>query len=87
MEEGHGYRGTQVLLAFLGGAATGAAIVILAAPKSGRETREQLGDYVDSGKEYLHSHKEKTKRLPEAMRSARGAAREAFSETMRHAGH
>jgi gas vesicle protein len=34
----------SVLLAFLVGAMSGAAIALLYAPKSGRETREYLGD-------------------------------------------
>jgi gas vesicle protein len=42
MSEYKGFSGAQIALAFLGGAATGAAVAILTAPKSGRETREQL---------------------------------------------
>ena len=75
MSDRQGYGGAQLLLAFLGGAATGAAVALLTAPKPGRETREQLGGYLKTGTE-------KTKQLPSAVRAASGAAREAFSESM-----
>lgn len=75
MRDQEGYGGAHILLAFLGGAATGAAVALLTAPKPGRETREQLGGY-------LHTGKERTKQLPEAVKAASGAAREAFSESM-----
>lgn len=35
------------LLAFLGGAIAGAAVALLLAPQSGKETREQIKDFVD----------------------------------------
>lgn len=72
MSDQGGYSGSQVLMAFLGGAAAGAAIALLTAPKSGFETREQIGGYVQSGKH-------KAKHLPSAVKAAGGAAREAFS--------
>lgn len=75
MNERQGYGAASLFLAFLGGAAAGAAVALLTAPKSGRETREQFGDYVRTGKE-------KTRQLPEAVRAASSAAREAFSESM-----
>lgn len=75
MSDRQGFGGAHLMLAFLGGAAIGAGVALLAAPKSGRETREQLGDYVASGKQ-------RTKQIPEAVRAAGSAAREAFSDTM-----
>jgi gas vesicle protein len=75
MNERQGYGAASLFLAFLGGAAAGAAVALLMAPKAGRETRERLGDYVRTGKE-------KTVQLPEAVKAASIAAREAFSETM-----
>jgi gas vesicle protein len=70
-----GYGAASLFLAFLGGAAAGAAVALLIAPKAGRETREQLADYVRSGKE-------KTRQLPEAVKAASIAARDAFSEAI-----
>ena len=48
-EEGAG-AGT-VLLAFLLGAVSGAAVALLYAPATGRETREYLGDRAREGRE------------------------------------
>jgi len=48
----HDDRGTgagTVLLAFLVGAAAGAAVALLYAPQSGRETREKLGEKAREG--------------------------------------
>lgn len=78
MREQKGFTGAQIALAFLGGAAAGAAVAVLTAPKSGRETREQLNGYLRRGKH-------KTEFLPEAMRSATHAAREAFDGAMAEA--
>ena len=41
----------SVLLAFLVGAVSGAAFALLYAPKSGRETREYLGDKAREGRD------------------------------------
>jgi gas vesicle protein len=41
----------SVLLAFLLGAVSGAAVALLYAPTSGRETREYLGDRAREGRE------------------------------------
>ncbi|MFT3917571.1 MAG: YtxH domain-containing protein [Anaeromyxobacteraceae bacterium] len=57
MKEGEGgYGGVTVLLAFLGGAAVGAALALLLAPRSGAEARRRLagkagevGDAVSRG--------------------------------------
>jgi len=42
MTENRGYNGTHMLLAFLAGAAAGAAAGLLLAPKPGRETLEAV---------------------------------------------
>jgi len=69
--------GTAILLAFLAGAATGAAVTFLTAPQSGRETRETLHSWADEARG-------KAGRLPHAMgsayRRAAAAAKEAFIE-------
>jgi gas vesicle protein len=75
MNERQGYGAAHLLLAFLGGAAAGAAVALLTAPKSGRETRERVGNLVRSGKD-------KTMQLPDAVKAATSAAREAFSESI-----
>jgi gas vesicle protein len=69
------YGAGHLAFAFLGGAAAGAAVALLTAPKSGRETRKQLRGYAESGVD-------KGRQLPEAVKAASGAAREAFSESM-----
>lgn len=69
-------------MAFIGGVATGAAVTMLTAPHSGRETREQLGSYARRGKK-------KAARLPDAARdaidSASDAARKAFEGALAEA--
>jgi gas vesicle protein len=75
---GHG-TGT-VVLAALGGAAVGAAVALLLAPRSGRETRRQIAGYVDTAKDTLA-------RVPEALKQASHAAREALDEGPAEAAH
>jgi gas vesicle protein len=41
------------LIWFIAGAAVGAAVALLYAPKSGRETRRYLGEKASEGREYL----------------------------------
>ena len=67
---GHG-TGT-VFLAALGGAVVGAAVALLLAPKSGRETRRQLVGYVDTAKDTVG-------RVPDALKAASNAAREVMA--------
>jgi gas vesicle protein len=60
-----------VVLSFLVGALTGAALAILLAPRSGRETREMLG-------EKLRESAERSRRFGEqAVEKGREAARDA----------
>lgn len=65
----------QIVLAFLGGAATGAAIVALTTPKSGTEARHDLAKMVETGRQSIS-------RVPAAVREASGAAQHAFSQSM-----
>ncbi len=79
MNEPIGYRGfsgTDLLLAVLGGAAVGATVALLTAPRSGRETRARIADAA-------HNGREKAKHLPDAVKAAGTAARSAFTEAMR----
>jgi len=55
------------VLSFLAGAVTGAAIALLVAPKSGRETREMLAGY---GEEI----RDKCRHLPDEVREHAGNA-------------
>lgn len=66
-----GYRLSRVLLAFVGGAAAGAVAALLAAPRSGAETRERL-------RRMASGPREKLSQLPEALQAAKAAAEEAF---------
>jgi len=49
-DEGAGSGAGNVLLAFLVGALSGAAVALLYAPRSGRETREYLGEKAREGR-------------------------------------
>src|SRR5215510_7467111 len=51
MSDDHGSNASGIILAFLLGGLTGAALAILYAPRSGRETRELLGDKIREGAE------------------------------------
>lgn len=62
-----------IVLGFVAGAASGAAVALLLAPASGRETRAQIGGV-------YHKSTEKVARLPAALKSAGKAARTAFAE-------
>jgi gas vesicle protein len=80
----NGYAGTTLLLAFVAGAASGAVVALLVAPKSGRETREDIRQ--------LGSKVARTAlQVPSAMRaaydSASCAAVEAFNENLRESGN
>lgn len=71
MDQGGRYTGGQLALAVIGGALAGAAVALLVAPKSGRETRRQLEGYLDTARE-------RASRVPEALRSAGIAAKDAM---------
>jgi gas vesicle protein len=51
MSDDHGGNASGILLSFLLGGLTGAALAILFAPRSGRETRELLGEKLKEGAE------------------------------------
>jgi gas vesicle protein len=71
-----GFSGMGVLMAFIGGAAAGAAAALLLTPKTGIETRENL-------RKIAGDAKDKVARAPKALREAyaQGAevAKEAFT--------
>lgn len=72
------------LVAFILGAATGAALGILLAPKSGKETREQLADWIkerrEKGSEFLSHVKEEGLHKKEALTAAVRAGKQAYAE-------
>ena len=79
--ETEGKYGTgTVVVAVLGGAVVGAAVALLLAPKAGRETRDQIAGYVDTAKETIG-------RVPDALKAASQAAREALVDEPEPAHH
>ncbi|PJB37381.1 MAG: hypothetical protein CO108_21335 [Deltaproteobacteria bacterium CG_4_9_14_3_um_filter_63_12] len=75
MEQSNGYHTGHLVIGIASGVLVGAAIALLVAPKSGRDTRHQIDGYFSSAKE-------KAARVPEAFRSAGSAA----LETLTHEG-
>ena len=76
--------GGTVMLAFLLGAMTGAAVALLFAPASGEETREYLGQKAREGRaraqEAVDQGKESYRRQKESLSSAVERGREAFQQ-------
>ena len=68
---------TGIVLTFLAGAATGAAVALLTAPQSGRETRRKL-------KQATNHLAEKAARVPTALQAAYHQATEAAKEAFVH---
>jgi len=73
METTGKYTTGHVVIAVLGGTVLGAVAAFLLAPKSGRDTRQQIAGYFNDAKHTLS-------RVPEAIKSASHAAGEAFAE-------
>jgi len=66
----------HLLIAMLGGAAAGAAVVYLTAPRSGAESRRRITAIADDARDTAV-------RIPVALVKATEAARDAFNETLR----
>jgi gas vesicle protein len=66
MSDGQGNGGANVLMAFLLGAAAGAALALLYAPASGADTRRALGQRTREGRD----------RMVDALRQGRGILEE-----------
>jgi len=67
---------SHFLMALIGGAAAGATVVYLTAPRSGADSRQRLLDVADNARDTAT-------RFPVALRRATEAARDAFNETLR----
>ena len=91
MSGDHNTGAGSVMLAFVVGALTGAAVALLFAPASGEETREYLGqkaresrdrarDAVDHGKEFYQRHRETVATAIDRGREAFQQARERGEE-------
>jgi gas vesicle protein len=76
--------GSSVMIAFVVGAVTGAAVALLFAPASGEETREYLGKKAREGKdkarEAMEQGREYYERQREHLTTAVDRGREAFQQ-------
>ena len=80
MTDTRGFSGSHLLIAFATGAAAGAVVALVTAPRSGKETREALQSWADDVRG-------KAGRLPSAMGAAveraTKAGKDAFAESYR----
>lgn len=80
------YHTGHIVVAFLGGAAAGAAVTALTAPQSGPRTRRQIAGTFDRNRRQIagtfERNRERANRLPGAVEHASEAAREAFTEAL-----
>jgi gas vesicle protein len=80
MREESGYSAGSMFLSFLLGGVVGAALALLLAPQSGRETRTRIKDFAEGVKEKVTSSVEKGKELFEEKKTAITKAVEAGKE-------
>jgi len=84
MSRDEGTGGGTVLLAFILGAVSGAAVALLYAPAAGRETREFLGDKAREGRERAAAAAERGREIlnqgRETVTSAIDRGREAYQQ-------
>ena len=74
----------SILLAFILGAVSGAAVALLYAPATGRETREYLGDKAREGRERATKAAEKSREIinqgRDTLTTAIDRGREAYQQ-------
>jgi gas vesicle protein len=84
MSRNDGSGAGSVLLAFVLGAVSGAAVALLYAPASGRETREYLGDRAREGRDRATAAAEKGREIiqqgRETLSTAIERGREAYQQ-------
>ena len=84
MARSEGSGGGSVLLAFILGAVSGAAVALLYAPGSGKETREYLGERAREGRERAAEAAEKGREVinqgRETITTAIERGREAYQQ-------
>lgn len=76
-DDNNGMGAGTVMLSFLAGAAVGAGLALLYAPKSGRELREQISDLADDA---VSKIKEYTKEAQEKVKSTLDEGKDMFAE-------
>jgi len=80
-------RGSSLIF-FMVGAAIGAGLGVIFAPKAGRDTREQIGDWLkekrEEGGDLLAKIKEDGLHKKEALTAAFKAGKQAYAETDKH---
>jgi len=80
MTDERGFSGSHLLIAFASGAAAGAVVALMTAPRTGKETRDAL-------QSWANDVRGKAGRLPHAMGAAveraSKAGKEAFAESYR----
>jgi len=79
MSRDDGASAGSVLLAFLLGAVSGAAVALLYAPATGRETREYLGERAREGRERASEAAQKGRDVIDRGREAINQGRETLS--------
>jgi gas vesicle protein len=76
------------MIFFVLGAAIGAGLGVLFAPKAGKDTREQIGDWLkekrDEGGELLAKIKEEGLQKKDAISAALKAGKQAYMESEKH---
>jgi gas vesicle protein len=85
MASEQGSEGTHVLLAFLLGAVAGAAIALLYAPATGKETRTFLNEKARQGREKATDAAQKARETINRQRESLGSAIERGREAYREA--
>ena len=84
MAKDEGAGAGSILLAFILGAVSGAAVALLYAPASGRETREYLGEKAREGRERANQAAERGREIinqgRETLTTAIDRGREAYQQ-------